>query len=165
MANVSRKNAMIFGVTISALLIICIFVFITINFISASGYNKINIFADIQECSVLNKCITDRKISDKYIDNLSFVDSYVHEVALEKASFVIYAYEFDSVETTKQYFSQIKGKTVDGDIDYKSNSSLFSSKLIVRYKNNVLRIETGGTQEYINVLKFLNSIFSVNIRG
>lgn len=137
----------------------------TVNFITASSYDKINIFADIQECSALDGYVTDRKILDKYIDNLSVVDSYVYEVNSQGEKFIIYAYEFDNLETSKQYFSQIKGKTVDGDIDYKGNSSLFSSKLIVRHKNNVLRIETGGTQEYIKVLKFLNSIFTVNIRG
>ena len=165
MVNKLRKNSMIIGIIIGIIFVICILVAMTVNFITASNYNKINIFEKIQECNALDEYVTDRKVSDEYIDDLSFVDSYVYEVDLQDGNLIIYAYEFDSVETSKQYFSQIKGKTVDGDIDYKSNSSLFSSKLIVRYKNNVLRIETGGTQEYIKVLKFLNSIFSVNIRG
>ena len=82
----------------------------------------------------------------------------------EGRCFTIYAYQFENVETAKKYYSLIEGKTVDGDIDYDGNSNLFSSNLIARYKTNVYRIETTGIRHYVEIMKYLNSIFTVTVR-
>lgn len=134
------------------------------NFVIFGSYNKINHFEDISVCKALDEYVIDEQAFDKYITDIPFVDSYVKVLNYEGKCFTIYAYQFENVETAKKYYSLIEGKTVDGDIDYAGNSNLFSSNLIARYKTNVYRIETTGTRDYVEIMKYLNSIFTITIR-
>ncbi len=134
------------------------------NFVIFGRYNKINHFEDISVCKALDEYAIDEQAFDKYITDIPFVDSYVKVLNYEGKCFTIYAYQFENVETAKKYYSLIEGKTVDGDIDYDGNSNLFSSDLIARYKTNVYRIETTGTRNYVEIMKYLNSIFTITIR-
>ena len=145
--------------------IICMLYFCLFsNFIIASKYNKINHFDNIEVCKTFDEYIVEEKISDKYIINIDYIDSYVHVLNYEGKQFFLYAYQFENIDAAKRYYSLIEGNTADGDIDYDSNSSLFSSNLIARYKTNVYRIETGGTRDFVEIMKYLNSVFTVNIR-
>ena len=145
--------------------IICLFYIVMIvNFVISSKYSKINHFDNIDVCKTFDEYIVEEQTFDEYITNIPFVDSYVHVLNYEGKRFSLYAYQFESVAIAKKYYSLIEGKTVDGDIDYDSNSSLFSSNLITRYKTNIYRIETGGNRDYVDIMKYLNSVFTVNIR-
>lgn len=151
-------------VSIVAVIICLLCAVMFLSFITASKYDKINHFDNIDVCKTFDEYIVEEQIFDKYITDIAFIDSYVHLLNYKGKQFSLYAYQFESVDVAKKYYSAIKGKTVDGDIDYQSNSSLFSSNLIARYKTNVYRIETGGTQDYVEIMKFINSVFTVNIR-
>lgn len=136
----------------------------TVNSIVFSKYDQINHFDNIDVCNRFDENIVEEQIVDEHIHDIDFVDSYVHKLNYKGEEFTLFAYEFQSVEMAKKYFSRIEGNTVDGDIDYKSNSSLFSSNLIARYITNVYRIETDGTRDYVEIMKYINSVFTVIIR-
>ena len=143
----------------------CLFCIVMItNFVIFGRYNKINHFDDISVCKALDEYVTEEQVFDEYITNITFVDSYVNVLDYKGKKFTIYAYQFKNVETAREYYSLIEGKTVDGDVDYEGNSNLFASNLIARYKTNVYRIETTGTRDYVEIMKYLNSIFTVTIR-
>lgn len=149
---------------ISAVIMFLFCIVMIANFVIFGRYNKINHFEDISVCKSLDEYVIEEQVSDKYMTNIVFVDSYINVLDYKGKRFTIYAYQFENVETAKEYYSLIEGKTADGDIDYDGHSNLFSSNLIVRYKTNVYRIEAGGTRDYVEIMKYLNSIFTVTIR-
>ena len=129
-------------------------------------YTQINHFSDISLCSGLDDYITDEKpIVDKYIKENEYINSYNHTICYDNIEFKLYAYEFKNEDFAKEYFCRIKNDTSEGFIDYNGATNiLFTSELIVRNKTNVYRIETGNSDEYLECMKLLNSIFDINIR-
>ena len=159
------KSAIIIGLIGGFIFILLIVIGMISSFISYNNYTKINHFDDISECLALDDFkVNGDNLVDNYISDINYIDSYVYKLNCNNTLFEMYAYEFDSIDTAKKYYLQIEGKTVDGNIDYNGNSSLFSSSLIVRYNTNIYRIKTGGTNDYVEVMHCLNSIFTVNIR-
>ena len=159
------KNKRFNHLLIISAVIMCLLCIVMIaDFVIFGRYNKINHFDDISVCKALDEYVIEEQVSDKYIMNIAFVDSYINVLDYKGKRFTIYAYQFENVETAKEYYSLIEGKTADGDIDYDGHSNFFSSNLIARYKTNVYRIKAGGTREYVDIMKYLNSIFAVTIR-
>lgn len=107
-----------------------------------------------------------KQIKDKYITDIDFVDSYVKELKYKGKRFTIYAYQFKDDETAKEYYSRVVGRANTSDIDCDQHTGLFSSRFISRYKTNVYRIKVkaGGTLNYLEIMKYLNSVFDVTIR-
>ena len=159
------RSAIIVGCVAGILTLIILISTFTVYFVAESRYTTISHFEDIGVCSRLDEFkVSNDALVDKHIGDAEYIESYNYKLCYDKAEFMLYAYEFESNETAKRYYSQVEGKTVDGDIDYNGRSGLFSSELIVRYTNNVYRIETGNTLDYIKAKKCLNSVFTVKIR-
>ena len=159
------KSAIIVGCATGILALIILISTFAVYFVADIRYTTINHFEDIGVCSQLDEFkVSNDALADKYIGDAEYIDSYNYKLCYDKAEFMMYAYEFDNTENAKKYYSQVEGKTVDGDIDYNGRSGLFSSELIVRYNNNVYRIETGNTLDCIKAKKCLNSVFTVEIR-
>ncbi len=92
------------------------------------------------------------------------MDSYVKELKYNGKRFTIYAYQFKDDETAKEYYSRVVSVTTDKDIEYWFSAGPFSSYLIARYKTNVYRIKTGEIRNYVEIMKYLNSVFDVTIQ-
>ncbi len=159
------RYAILSGCVVGLLFFVVIMTAFIAFFVLDSQYTEINHFDDISVCSQLDEFrVSKNVLIDKYIEDVEYMDSYAYKLNYDSTEFELYAYKFDSCETAKEYYLQVEGKTVDGNIDYRGRSGLFSSKLTVRYNNNVYRIETGNTLDYIKVRRFLNSVFTINIR-
>ncbi len=69
MVNKLRKKSVIFGVIIGIIFFICILVTITVNFITASSYDEITVFADsYAKCVEIDSPNSDFVLSDNYFD-------------------------------------------------------------------------------------------------
>lgn len=135
-----------------------------VSFIKVYNYQQINIFSDITECNVLDNIKTeDDLLNDRYIGDIPYKKSYIHKLNYDSKIFEIYAYEFDNQEDAMQYYFKVKGRTSEQEISYHGRTNMFSSDLIVRNDKNVYRIEAGNTFEYIDIQRYLNSIFTVKI--
>ena len=132
-------------------------------------YTRINIFEDISALDVVKT--TEAELTDEYISDLSVLRSFVHGVAYNSETFEIYAYEFETVEDAKKYMKLTRGTSEEKDKEYALHSKLCitknelfgeSYKLYVRCNCNLYRIEyIGSSSGYIEIQKYLNSIFNV----
>ena len=158
------KFPFIIGVIVSAIFILYILINSTLNFITFSKNDKINHFNSISECKAFDEYIVSSKTSDDHINGIAFVDSYVRCLNYKGTKFTLYAYEFENADSAQRYYSNVEGYSANGKIDYHGTTGLFTSELTARYNNNVYRIETGGTQDYVVIMEYLNSVFTVNIK-
>lgn len=167
------KNPRVIIVIVAVVLICGILIADLINFVISckilDEYTQMNIFEDISELDVLKT--TEAELTDEYIDGLSVLRSFVHEVEYDSETFEIYAYEFETVEDAKKYMELARGFSEQDDKEYglygktgitKKKTFGHSDTLLARDKCNLYRVEfIGSTSEFIEIQKYLNSIFNV----
>ena len=158
------KHSLIVGIIAGAIFVAYIIASMIVNSVIASKYDKIHHFEDISVCSAFDQYVVDAKVSDKYIKYIEFVDSYVRKLNYEGREFTLYAYEFENADFSKQYWYNVKGQSIEQDIYYRSSTNTFGSELTVVYNNSAYRIKAGSTQEFIEVKKLINSVFTIEIR-
>jgi hypothetical protein len=170
------KNPRVIIVIVAVVLICGILIADLINFVISckilDEYTQMNIFEDISELDVLKT--TEAELTDEYIDGLSVLRSFVHEVEYDSESFEIYAYEFETVEDAKKYMELTRGVSEEKDKEYARHgkNGLTKKKTIsntyknyVRDKCNLYRIEyIGSNSGYVEVQKYLNSILKIVVR-
>lgn len=167
-----KKSRLI--IAIVAVVLICgILIADLINFVISckklNEYTQINIFEDISVLDALK--ISEAELTDEYIGDLSVLQSFVHEIEHDAKAFEIYAYEFETVEDAKKYMELARGFSEQDDKEYglygktgitKKKTFGHSDTLLARDKCNLYRVEfVGSTSEFIEIQKYLNSIFNV----
>ncbi len=126
-------------------------------------YTQMNIFEDISELDVLKT--TEAELADEYINGLSVLRSFVHEVEYNSDTFEIYAYEFETVEDAKKYMELTRGVSEEKDQEYARYGKYKTYNMYVRDKCNLYRVKhVGSTSELIEIQKYLNSIFKTVVR-
>ncbi len=151
-------------ILISLLFVLIILIVGIISFVKYGSYNQKNIFSDISECYALDDLkVDDKPLVDKYIRDLPYINSYTYKLNYDSHVFKIYAYEFENMEDAKKYYLAVKGHTAEREYEYNMSGGTFGTELIVRNGANIYRIDAGGAFAYTDIMRHLNSIFTVII--
>ena len=160
-------------VTCAILAAVVVFTLMMISFINNMMNTEINIFADMSELSVLEDSIVG-DITDEYADDILVNNAFLHEINYESKIFKLYAYEFVTVDGANKYYSVVTGSTSpelshwnrSGGFGFSSGEFGNINEIIVKNENLVYRVRyIGSGRKFSKVIEYLNSIFSVQIRG
>ena len=81
-----------------------------------------NIENSFQKYGTVNRY--DSPAKDKYLKDLSFVDSYAAYYECEEFEFEIFAYEFLDKDVSKEYFDNVTGKDQAFDVNFSRHSGI-----------------------------------------
>ena len=161
----SRKGLICTIIVCVSIAVLLPIVSVIVAGIGIISYSQVNIFSNISECySLDNLKVVDEPLTDQYIEDIPYMNSYVYELNYDSKSFKIYAYQFEDIDDAKEYYSTVVGgKKSDREYDCYASSNMFSSGVVVRNGNNAYRLEAGWVFDYIDIMRYLNSIFTVQI--
>ena len=128
------------------------------------------IFDNISECEKIQHLeykagkLTkyDNPKSDKYLKELSYNDFFAAKYESDEVEFEIYAYVFDSKQTSEQYFKNSTGKGDNLEINFLASKGLTSCKITVISGERAYTV-LGSRSQFETIKKLLGENFSVKL--
>ena len=100
--------------------------------------------------------------SDKYLKELTYNDFFAADYKSDEVKFEIYAYVFDSKETSQQYFRNSTGKNDDQEINFLASAGLTSCKITVIDCEKAYTI-VGPSYQFETIKKIIGEVFTVKL--
>ena len=128
------------------------------------------IFDDISECEKIQHLeyevgrLTkyDNPKSDENLKELSYNDFFAAKYESDEVEFEIYAYVFDSKQTSQQYFKNSTGKDDNLEINFLASKGLKFCKITVISGERAYTV-LGSRSQFETIKKLLGEIFSVKL--
>ena len=128
----------------------------------------VHMFSSIEECQNIkslksnNVEIYDFPTGDKYLKKLKFEEWFGCKYNSDDLTFELFAYVFSSNEHAMNYFQNVTGKVNDPNPTFLSSAGMSSYSRIVVSENKAYVVYCKKNAKE-NVIKFINSWFSVDI--
>lgn len=144
---------------------------IILHIIRVGIIEEVYIYADISECSNLQKVddnatlvLHENSNEDKARKDLDYTDFFGCNYTASNLKFCIFAYTFKTEEDAQAYYYNVTGKHLMKNTSYSMNTGLFSGPLtlIVVDGNRAYRIETLG-KYYKEMTVCLKECFSIDV--
>ncbi len=120
-------------------------------------------FSDISSMDILNEYVTEEIKEDKYLGDISPLESFTKKVKYNKKSVYVYAYVFEDASQCEQYVRNRKMSYYDEESYHLSGNIFFSTKYIVYSNNKVLFIDGPGQTAFYEFLNFVQQNFDIKI--
>ncbi len=152
------------GIIAVAIFVVMLIFSIASVLVETSKIDDFPMFSDIEECYSLENYKLDDTPKDKYVKGLNYKASFVATVKTADCEFEIFAYEFETVESAKNYYKEFEGLKSEINRDYGARFSVghFAGKGIVFNGPNLYRISC-DSKELDDVVKYLSTIFTLKL--
>lgn len=120
-------------------------------------------FSDISSLDILNEYVTEEIKEDKYLGDLSPLESFTKKIRYNKKSFYVYAYVFEDASQCEEYVRNRKMSYYDEESYHSRGNILTQTSYIVYSNNKVLFIDGPGQKAFYEFLNFVQQNFDIKV--
>ena len=167
-----KKTAIIVCLVLIGIVSLAYLAYTAVDSINSILDSKVYIYADMSDLSVFENSIVG-DLSDDRIGDVSFADSFLHEISYDSLTFKLYAYRFETADGADEYYKAITGRTPvksshwnrQGGFGLSGDDFGLINELAVKNDEFVYRVRyVGSGGKFSRILEYINSVFSVQIR-